>query len=504
MTARHRMGVVLTAVVLGAAGCTQVTAGWPAPEYAEPGAPIVWGECAAPRADLEAELPEGAECGMLGVPVDYAEPDGASAELAVMRIPATGSKLGSLVVNPGGPGGSGVDTVTWLHEWLPSEVVERYDVVGFDPRGVAASRPAVRCDTDEQIDEARAASTVDYSQAGVQQLDEDTEQYVQRCFDSVGDTFLSNIGTVSVAKDLDALRAALGDEKLTFLGYSYGTQIGYTYAELFPDNVGRMILDGAVDPNQGFMEWDIDQDRAFQQAFDAYAADCALSPDCPLGTDPTKSVDVFRNLLAPLVSEPAPTDDPRGLSYSDAMTATYSSLYSPAYWSDITVGLTELTEGYGDTLLMAADWYWERDGDGHYTNANDAYNAVTCADYPPLDDAVVVEWDRTSREVSPFLHYGEFTGYAPQPVCSFWPVPATSEPHDIEVTGLPPSLVVSTTGDPATPYEAGVELARQLGGALLTYEGVQHTIVFDGNTCVDDYATDYLINGTLPPDGATC
>jgi pimeloyl-ACP methyl ester carboxylesterase len=306
-------------------------------------------------------------------------------------------------------------------------------------------------------------------------------------------------------KDVRLLRAAVGDDQLNYLGYSYGTRIGAAYAEAFPDNVRSMILDGAVDPNADPIQADIDQAEAFQEAFNDYAADCAEDPDCPLGTDPAKAVDVYRDLLDPLVDTPLPTRDPRGLSYGDALVGTIMALYSPNLWRHLTRGLTEMTEGRGDTMLALADMYMRRDPQGRYSNATDARIAVNCVDQPPITDtAKVVEEDRRLREVAPFMSYGEFTGHAPMSTCAFWPVEPTSTPHEVSAPGLPPVLVVSSTGDPATPYQAGVDLAKQLGGALLTFNGTQHTVVFQGEQCVDDYAAAYLIDLTLPAPGATC
>jgi TAP-like protein len=224
-----------------------------------------------------------------------------------------------------------------------------------------------------------------------------------------------------------------------------------------------------------------------------------------LGTDPVKAVDVYRDMVGALGTKSAPTKDPRGLSYSDAVVGTIMSLYSPSLWRHLTQGLTELRQGHGDTLLVLADMYMRRDRNGHYTNATDARIAVNCVDQPAITDhATVVEQDRRLREVAPFMNYGEFTGDAPMPTCSFWPVPPTSEPHEVSVPDLAPTLVVSTTGDPATPYQAGVDLAKQLGGGLITYEGTQHTVVFQGDACVDDMAAAYLIDGTMPPPDAKC
>ena len=504
-----RTAVVLPAVaglLFGTAGCSTVVAGKALLAEPQIGQPVAWGPCQKAGGGGNAlPIPSGAQCGNIAVPVDYNQPGGAQATLALIRFAATGDKIGSLIVNPGGPGESGIEAAASLVEGLPQQVRQRFDLVGFDPRGVGASAPALWCNSDVDNDRLRADPQVDYSPAGVEHIEKTTKEFVQRCVDKMGNDFLANVGTANVAKDLEALRAAVGDDKLNYLGYSYGTRIGAAYAEAYPDKVRAMILDGAVDPNADPIQADIDQAQAFQKAFDDYAADCAKSPDCPLGTDPAKSVAVYRSLVDPLVDKPMKTADPRGLGYSDAIVGTIMALYSPNLWRHLTQALTEMSKGRGDTMLALADMYMRRDPQGHYSNATDARVAVNCVDQPPVKDRdKVVAEDKRIREVAPFMSYGDFTGHAPLSTCAFWPVPATGTPHSASAPGLPPVLVISTTGDPATPYQAGVDLAKQLGGALLTFKGTQHTVAFQGDQCVDDYVAAYLVDLKLPPAGATC
>jgi pimeloyl-ACP methyl ester carboxylesterase len=495
---------VAATLMLLVAGCSKVIDGHAVIGAPKPGTPVTWKACESASSDAT-DIPAGAECGMLSVPVDYSKPDGDIAQLAMIRFKATGNKIGSLILNPGGPGESGVEAAASIVGTMPESVRQRFDVVGFDPRGVGSSTPAVWCNSDADNDRLRADPQVDYSPAGVAHIESETKDFVQRCVDKMGKDFLANVGTASVAKDLDAMRIALGDQKLTYLGYSYGTRIGSAYAEAYPQNVRAMILDGAVDPNADPIESDIRQAAAFQTAFNDYAADCAKAASCPLGTDPAKAVDVYKSLVDPLVQNPAKTKDPRGLSYSDSVVGTILPLYSPNLWRHLTQALTELKRGDGDTMLALADLYMGRDEKGHYNNSTDVRVAVNCVDEPPVTDrAKTVDEDRRSREVAPFMSYGQFTGNAPLSTCAFWPVPPTSTPHQLKIDGLPPTLVVSTTNDPATPYQAGVDLAKQLGGALLTFDGTQHTVVFQGNACVDDIAAKYLVDVAVPPPGAKC
>lgn len=502
-----RTGVAMSAVAALLAGCSTVVGGKAVVAVPLIGQPVQWGSCrpAGGSGGEAMPIPAKAQCGKITVPIDYANPDGPTAQLAMVRFPATGQKIGSLLINPGGPGESGIEAAVSLIDTMPPSVRQRFDLVGFDPRGVGASTPALWCNSDADNDRLRADPQVDYSPEGVARIEQQTKEFVQRCVDKMGNDFLENVGTANVAKDLDALRAAVGDEKLNYLGYSYGTRIGAAYAEAFPDKVRAMILDGAVDPNADPIQADIDQAEAFQKAFNDYAADCAKSPECPLGDDPAKAVAVYKSLVDPLVAKPMPTRDPRGLSYSDAIVGTIMALYSPNLWRHLTRGLKEMTNGRGDTMLALADMYMRRDPKGHYTNATDARVSVNCVDQPPITDRdKVIEEDRRLREVAPFMSYGEFTGHAPLSTCAFWPVQPTGKPHVASAPGLPPILVISTTGDPATPYQAGVDLAKQLGGALLTFNGTQHTVAFQGQQCVDDFASAYLIDLKLPPEGATC
>lgn len=505
---RHRPGIVRATMtcavaltlVTGATSCSRLVDGEAHAAQPKVGAPIEWKGCPADVSDAVQTPPE-AECGKLAVPVDYDDRDGDSATLALIRIPARGQKIGSLVVNPGGPGESGVNAAKTLAQSLPRTVRDRFDLVGFDPRGVASSSPAVWCNSDEDNDRLRQDPQVDYSPEGVAHIEQLTKEFVQRCIDKMGDKFLANVGTANVIRDLDMLREALGDPKLTYLGYSYGTRIGALYAEQYPDKVRAMVLDGAIDPNADPIEADVRQAKAFQKAFDDYAADCAKSPDCPLGTDPKKAVEVYRSLVDPLVDDPARTSDPRGLGYGDAVVGTILALYSPSLWRHLTTGLKELKNGRGDKMLVLADLYMGRDAKGHYNNSTDVRVAVNCVDKPAVKDRdKVVESDRRMREAAPFMNYGEFTGHAPLGTCAFWPVPPTTQPHTISAQGLPPILVISTTNDPATPYEAGVDLAKQLGGTLITFDGTQHTVAFQGNTCIDNLVAKYLVDPVRLPD----
>ncbi|WP_300013099.1 alpha/beta hydrolase [Pseudonocardia sp.] len=468
-----------------------------------------WGPC-APFAvgdgDGEAFADPALDCATVTVPLDYSDPEGETARIGMLRKRATGDPIGSLLVNPGGPGASGMSFGPALAQAMAgTPLAERFDLIAFDPRGVGASEPTIDCETDDERDEERADLDVDGSPAGVAVAEADSREFVDRCVERVGVDVLANVGTRDVVRDIDIMRAALGDEQLTFLGYSYGTFIGAKYAEAFPGRVRALVLDGAVDPSQSAVEGAVAQSAGFQLAFDAFAADCAAQPSCPLGRDPARASQRFQELVRPLYDAPAPVGDGRTLGYSDAVTGTVQALYSEQLWEVLQLGLIELTIGRGRILMLLADQYESRAEDGSYDNSLEAFPVIRCVDEERVTDpAVYLEIDTRTREVGPFRDDGRGPSAA-RPPCAFWPVPPTTEPALPQVDGLAPVLVVSVTGDPATPYEAGVRLAELLGGRLLSVQGSLHTVALtSGVPCVDEAVTRYLVDLQLPAAGADC
>ncbi|MHC1560959.1 alpha/beta hydrolase [Actinomycetospora sp. C-140] len=507
----------LAALLLGA--CAQVVPGVAVPDAAG-GAPagletfygqqIDWGPCApfaATDEDRQIYADPALQCGRMQVPLDYRAPQGRTASIAVLRhaAPASPERIGSLVLNPGGPGASGIQTAAYLASSLSStEVGRRFDIVGFDPRGVGASEPAIRCLNGPERDADRRDDDTDPSPAGVASTEAEERQTVDLCSQRSGVDVLANVGTRDVAKDMDVLRATLGDPRLTYLGFSYGTRIGSTYAEEFPRNVRAMVLDGALDPDQDPTTELVEQGRGFQGAFDAFARDCTTRPNCPLGQDPAQATRVYQDLTRPLIARPLPLAGGRVLSYADAQQGTINALYVEAYWPRLNRALADLRAGQGNGLMTLADEYYERNPDGTYASSQDAFEAVRCVDDPRVTDpAQSLARAEAYNQAAPFLDSGRGVSAA-RDSCAFWPVPPTSQPHIPQVPGLTPPLVVSTTGDPATPYQAGVELARALGGSLLTKIGDEHTATFQNSPCVDDIVTRYLIDNTPAPPGATC
>ncbi len=467
-----------------------------------------WGDCrefATTDRNQKSFADPKLQCTRVEVPLDYAQPQGRTARLAVLRRPADNQqeRLGSLLVNPGGPGASGMGAVASLARVTDgTDLGRRFDLVGFDPRGIGASEPKIVCRNTQEQDAERLDLDLDTSPAGVAQTENENQAYAALCAERSGKDLLANAGTRDVARDMDVLRSALGDEKLNYLGYSYGTRIGTAYAEQFPGNVRAMVLDGALDPDENLVESLVNQGAGFQQSFDAFIGWCLAQSQCWLGNNPKDQASQrFQELLRPLIIVARSVGN-RTLSYTDATIGTIQALYSDQFWPVLNRGLTSLADGDGSVLLTLADVYYHRDQQG-YSGSLDAFKAVRCLDDPPVTDPVVLrEVDRRSRQAAPFLDDGNPPSAA-RDACAFWPVPPTFEPGQPQVDGLPTVLVISTTGDPATPYQAGVELANQLRGKLLSFEGNQHTVALQGVRCVDDTISNYLVRLTLPNRG-TC
>ncbi|WP_234390723.1 alpha/beta hydrolase [Nocardia suismassiliense] len=451
---------------------------------------LEWGSCDeyAGGAGLTAA---GIECARVTVPIDYDRPDGPTARIAISRLRAGGARVASVLTNPGGPGAAGLAFPRRLAE--KSALAQRFDVIGVDVRGLGASTPKVECLTPEESQAQRQDLDIDTSPTGIAQTEWEHADYAAKCVQRTGLELLGHVGTREVAHDFDVIRAVLGDEKLTYFGGSYGSKIGAAIAEMFPNQVRAMVLDAAMDPAADFLDPRYAV-AGFQRAFEAYAADCAEHPGCPLGAEATTGL---RNLLNPLIKRPAATADPRGLAYPDALEAVTGLLYSEQTWPVLTKGLAELAQGRGDTLLTVAD-KWADVAD------TDLHNAVKCLDgFRHNDRAAAAAADRRAREAAPAFFDGPGTGQAPLNFCAFWPVPPTSQPHVPAVSGLPKTVVVATTGDPATAYAGGRNLAEYLGAALITNTGFVHGAALQGNSCIDGPVLTYLID-LVPPADITC
>ncbi|GAA3394063.1 alpha/beta hydrolase [Streptomyces roseoviridis] len=446
------------------------------------------------------------QCATVRVPLDYAKPGADEVELAVSRSRATGpgKRLGSLLVNPGGPGGSAVGYVQgFAGIGYPAPVRARYDIVGVDPRGVARSAP-VECLTGPEMDAYTQVDVTPDDAAERTALESSFKQFAAGCEKRSGKV-LPHVSTVAAARDMDIVRAVLGDEKLTYVGASYGTFLGATYAELFPERAGRLVLDGAMDPSLSAEQLNRDQTAGFETAVNAFAADCVKKTDCPLGTESVPAALAhLKRFFREVDAKPVPTDGSRKLGESLATTGVITAMYDEAAWPQLREALTRAMGGEGSALLALADTYYEREADGSYANLMFANAAVNCLDLPPAftGPAAVERAVPSFEKASPV--FGRNLAWAALN-CTYWPTPATGRPHRITAEGAPPIVVVGTTRDPATPYKWARALAEQLSsGLLLTYDGDGHTAYGRGSDCVDTAINAYLLEGIAPKDGKRC
>ncbi|MEV0301386.1 alpha/beta hydrolase [Streptomyces prasinus] len=461
----------------------------------------VWRDCGVP----------GFQCTTLKAPLDYADPSTGDIRLAVSRKKAEGpgERLGSLLVNPGGPGASAIDYLqAYAGIGYPKEVRARYDMVAVDPRGVARSEPVECLDGPEMDAYTQTDFTPDDEKEG-DTLVAAYRKFAEGC-GADAPKLLRHVSTIEAARDMNIVRAALGDEKLNYVGASYGTLLGATYAGLFPDRTGRLVLDGALDPSLSARQLNIEQTAGFETAFTAFAKDCVRQSDCPLGDRNTSPGEAGRNLkefFAKTDAQPIPTGDADGreLTESLATIGVIAAMYDEGAWPLLRKALTAaMKENDGSGLLALSDSYYERDADGEYANLMFANAAVNCLDLPPAFDSPDQVRDALPdfEKASPV--FGE--GFAWSALnCTYWPVAATGEPQRIEAEGAAPIVVVGTTRDPATPYRWAQALAGQLASArLLTYEGDGHTAYGRGSGCIDSAINTYLVEGTPPPDGKRC
>ncbi|MDT9699484.1 alpha/beta hydrolase [Streptomyces sp. P17] len=466
-----------------------------APYY---GQKLRWRGCGVP----------GFECARLRVPLDYAKPQEDEVRLAVARKKATGpgKRIGSLLVNPGGPGGSAVGYLqAYAGIGYPAEVRARYDMVAVDPRGVARSEPVECLDGPDMDTYTQTDLTPDDGPEQTALVDA-YKKFAEGC-GADSPELLRHVSTVEAARDMDILRSVLGDERLTYVGASYGTFLGATYAGLFPKRAGRLVLDGAMDPSLPARRMTLDQTAGFETAFRAFARDCVQQPDCPLGK---KADEVGANLKAffeKLDARPIPTGDADGrrLGESLATIGVIAAMYDEAAWAQLREALTSaMKENDGAALLVLADSYYERDAEGRYANLMFANAAVNCLDLPPAFDTPEQVRDALPAFEKASPVFGEGLAWASLN-CAYWPVAPTGEPHRIEAKGAAPIVVVGTTRDPATPYRWARALAAQLSSArLLTYEGDGHTAYGRGSDCIDRTINAYLLRGTPPTDRKRC
>jgi pimeloyl-ACP methyl ester carboxylesterase len=443
----------------------------------------------------------GFQCATVTVPLDYATGDGAM-KLSLVRLPArdADSRIGPLLVNPGGPGGSGVEFVRDNIDAFPSSIRRRFDVVGFDPRGVNQSS-GIRC-IDNLDPRAELDPSPDTSRE-LRALVDDAKDYASACERRNADV-LPHLSTDDVVRDLDSIRISLGEEKISYLGFSYGTLIGALYADRYPDRVRAMALDGALDPALSLAQLRTGQARGFENELSRFLANCARRSNCPLGRGSQVRRN-FETIMRRIEETPLRSfrkNDKRRAGPGIVWSAILGSMYSKDAWPALEIALAFAAQGDGSVFLGVSDPYRGRKRDGTYSNMQDAYLANTCLDYKaPSSTAAYTALAKRLDRISP--HFGLFAGYTDLP-CAYWPVTGLRKPGRVTAKGAPPIVVVGTTADPATPMTWARSLASQLDrGVLITHRGDGHT-AYASSGCVRDLLVRYLVTVRAPRKGTVC
>ena len=445
----------------------------------------------------------GAECAKILVPVDYANPSGATTELAATRVRAMGDSLGSLFVNPGGPGGSAFDYAKAADYIVTPDVRDRYDIVGIDPRGVAHSDP-IECLTDAQRDDILSVDGTPDTPIEVQEVIAVSASVGAACKEKAG-ALSAQMGTANAARDLDIARAVVGDPVFNYLGKSYGSYLGLAYSQLFPSHVGRMVLDGILPADLGLEQISKEQGESFEVAFADFAADCATHDDCPFTGDGPAVATQLRDWIRSLDAHPIDVGG-RALNEPVGTYAVLSYLYFPETdYADLRPALdSAVNKGDGKPLLDLMDQRLSRSPDGHYQdNSTEAFYTINCLDRPYEGTVAQVTelaklWEQTAPTIGGAQAWGMLT-------CANWPARQDDAIRKITPDAAPPMLIVSTIHDPATPYQWGQRVADQLGNArLLTWDHHNHTAYFEGSECIDSAVDGFLLAGVLPPEQTTC
>ncbi|MFF7353072.1 MULTISPECIES: alpha/beta hydrolase [Streptomyces] len=472
-----------------------------------------WKDCPAPSeaeggGSAPSPLPNGTtwQCATMQAPLDWSRPKGDTIGVALIRARATGpanKRIGSLVFNFGGPGGSGVSTLPAFGADYAT-LGTRYDLVSFDPRGVGRSAP-VKCESDAQLDEYFQQDATPDDDAERTALLDRTKQFNAAC-EKNSRKVLPHVATTDAARDMDLLRQVLGDARLHYFGISYGTELGGVYAHLFPQYVGRAVLDAVVDPTQNAEQSALGQARGFQLALDNFAEDCtSKTTECPIGDTAQDVKNRIAKLLNDLEKKPISGITPRQLTQTAATNGIAQALYSKDFWEYLTEGLEQAYDGDGKILMLLSDSLNGRSENGEYSNITAANIAINCADQKPRYTADYVQRQVPEfRAASPL--FGDYLAWG-MLSCTDWAVPGAADHPDVSAPGSAPILVVGNTGDPATPYEGAKKMVDALGKGVaveLTYKGQGHGAYDSKNKCVQSAVNDYLLDGKEPKAGTVC
>ena len=451
---------------------------------------------------------DGMQCADVFAPLDWADPEGERITLRLVKHPAeNGSPLGTVFVNPGGPGASGADYIaSYIDGAVGAPVRENYDVIGWDPRGVGDSS-AVSCFDDAEFDQIlyglnESDTLEEGTDAWLEAASRESAEFGEACLENTG-ALLEFVDTASTVQDLDMLRALVGDAQLNYLGYSYGTYIGARYADAYPERVGRLVLDGALDPTSTESEVVREQTIGFEDSLRSYVTDCLTREECPVTGPIDAAMAQWGALLDAVDAEPLRGSDGRWVTSSTLLTAIITPLYAQGSWPWLDELYATAANGDGDTALYLADFYNDRVDGVYQTNLMEAFSAINCLDYPSSGEIDLDQLRAEAAEldaIAPTI--GRFQGFGGV-FCANWPFTGVETREPVSASGAEPILVVGTTGDPATPYRWAVSLAEQLeSGVLVTYEGEGHT-AYGENACIDAIVDGYFLTGAVPSKDAT-
>lgn len=446
------------------------------------------------------ELEEGIDEGVIEVPLDYSDPSAGTASLYLIRHRATDpdARIGSMLINPGGPGVPGSDYGYFASQLFSESIVERFDIIGWDPRGTGVSSPAIDCVDDYDRYYASIDITPD-DDAERQQIIDLAEEFQNGCVQRTGDV-IQHLGTNNSARDIDAIRRALGEDKITYFGFSYGSELGAVWATLFPDTVRAAVLDGAIDPTADMAEASLQQSEGFEQTLANFLAQCSDDRSCEFHND-GDAEGAFDELMLELDENPIPTESGRPpLNRQIALNGVAQAMYSDEFWPQLEQALVDAQDGDGRGLLALHDSYFQREADGSWPNMLEAFQTISCMDESARfsveeEDAQAPQFN----EVAPRFAPGTTGSY----FCTFYPE-ATDPRIDITGAGAGPIVVIGVTGDSATPLEGTRRMAGELDqGVLLVVDADQHT-GYGVNGCTFDVIDRYLIDLEPPAAGTEC
>jgi pimeloyl-ACP methyl ester carboxylesterase len=501
----------VTALALATAVLLSACASTPVPKTVATSSPFTQGATTAELPFYSQVLEwtsceTGLQCSTAEAPLDWANPGGAKISLALIRhVAPANTRVGSIFVNPGGPGASGVNFVRDSLDYAVGKTVQAsFDVIGFDPRGIGAST-SVNCFDTAGMDEYLYGlpETKRGTEANLTERLQWATKFANACKDNTGD-LLGHVDSISTARDLDMLRALVGDMKLNYVGYSYGTFIGAMYAQTFPTRVGHLVLDGAIDPTQGSSSSMVAQAVGFEMALSNYLTWCFDQSDCPFSSGVASAKETIAGLLAAVDATPIANSDGRELGADTLVTAIIAPLYSKNSWKYLNQLFTDVIDNDSAEVAFAlADWYNDRDENGEYrTNQNEAYTAISCLDAPASTESAWKKEAAQLTKAAPLI--GKYFTYS-EVSCSVWPYKAIIKPAKLGPTGDSPILVIGTVGDPATPIAWADALTKQLtNGKLIRYNGQGHTGYNRGSTCVDAIVDNYLLDVAVPAKLSNC